>query len=166
MGRPEASHPSRSFEFLNAFELWGHIITYETEKPSGCPTARYYQVVRNQGKFNTKLPLERYPFDTQHLVMELEDTGLDTRDFVYVPDDDPVAISEGPDDPGLADRQADARDRRQQVRQSNFGDPACERPHLLPGGLRPAGDPAEGHLLGEAPAADAAGRAHRDRSRC
>jgi hypothetical protein len=36
--------PSRSFEFMNAFELWGHILTYETEEPEklprcSCPTA-------------------------------------------------------------------------------------------------------------------------------
>jgi hypothetical protein len=30
--------PSRSFEFMNAFELWGHILTYETEKP---PSSRF-----------------------------------------------------------------------------------------------------------------------------
>jgi hypothetical protein len=34
----------RSFELMNAFELWGHILTYETEEPEkvprcSCPTA-------------------------------------------------------------------------------------------------------------------------------
>ena len=29
--------PSRSFEFMNAFELWGHILTYETEEPETLP---------------------------------------------------------------------------------------------------------------------------------
>jgi hypothetical protein len=85
--------PSRSFEFLNAFELWGHILTYETPKPEVLPDGTHYQVLRNQGKFNTKLPLERYPFDTQHLRVLIEDSHADERELVYVPDDDPVALS-------------------------------------------------------------------------
>ena len=85
--------PSRSFEFLNAFELWGHILTYETGKPEVLPDGTYYQVLRNQGKFNTKLPLERYPFDTQHLRVLIEDSAADERELVYVPDDDPIALS-------------------------------------------------------------------------
>ena len=40
--------PSRSFEFLNAFELWGHILSYESEEPERLPDGSYYQVLRNQ----------------------------------------------------------------------------------------------------------------------
>ena len=81
-------------------------------------------MVRNQGKFNTKLPLERYPFDTQHLKMELEDTGLDSRDFVYVPDDDPVAISKDLTLPGwqIGEPTLDIVDNKYA---SNFGDPTA-----------------------------------------
>jgi hypothetical protein len=85
--------PSRSFEFMNAFELWGHILTYATDKPERLPDGTYYQVLRNQGKFNTKLPLERYPFDTQHLVVELEDGTENQSGLVFVPDDEPVDLS-------------------------------------------------------------------------
>jgi hypothetical protein len=41
---------------MNAFELWGHILTYETEEPEKLPDGTLYQVLRNQGKFNAKLP--------------------------------------------------------------------------------------------------------------
>jgi hypothetical protein len=34
--------PSRSFEFMNAFELWGHILTYETEEPEKLPDGSLY----------------------------------------------------------------------------------------------------------------------------
>ena len=85
--------PSRSFEFLNSYELWGHILTYETPKPERLPDGSYYQVLRNQGKFNTKLPLERYPFDSQDLRMEFEDSTYDSSQLVFVPDTDPVALS-------------------------------------------------------------------------
>ena len=43
------------------------------------PDGTLYQVIRNQGKFNTKLPLERYPFDTQHLTMTFEDSAEPLR---------------------------------------------------------------------------------------
>jgi hypothetical protein len=86
--------PSRSFEFLNAFELWGHILTYESDEPERLRDGSYYQVLRNQGKFNAKLPLGRYPFDTQHLVVSLEDSQADKSGIVYVPDNRPIAMSE------------------------------------------------------------------------
>jgi hypothetical protein len=69
-------NPAKTFEFLNAFELWGHILTVEYSKPVRLPDGSFYQVIRNQGKFNTKLPLEKYPFDTQNLG---GDRGLDQR---------------------------------------------------------------------------------------
>ena len=85
--------PSRSFEFMNAFELWGHILTYESGKPTRLADGSYYQVLRNQGKFNAKLPLGRYPFDTQHLVVAIESSESDDTELVFVPDTRPVALS-------------------------------------------------------------------------
>jgi hypothetical protein len=92
--------PSRSFEFMNAFELWGHILTYETNEPRRLSDGTFIQVVRNQGKFNSKLPLQRYPFDTQHLRIEIEHTSADDSRIVFVPDEDPIALSEGITIPG------------------------------------------------------------------
>ncbi len=92
--------PPRSFEFMNAFELWGHILTYETPEPEVLDDGTLYQVLRIQGKFNTKLPLEEYPFDTQHLKVEIEDSGSDATALVFEPDTDPIAISEGLTIPG------------------------------------------------------------------
>jgi hypothetical protein len=114
--------PSRSFEFLNAFELWGHILTYETPKPEVLPDGTYYQVVRNQGKFNTKLPLERYPFDTQHLRVLIEDSGADARELVFVPDNDPIALSADLTIPGwdIGDPSLTVVNNKYD---SNFGDP-------------------------------------------
>lgn len=86
--------PSRSFEFMNAFELWGHILTYESEEPETLPDGSQYQVLRNQGKFNAKLPLQRYPFDTQDLVVAIENTTADNSEVVFVPDRRPIALSD------------------------------------------------------------------------
>ena len=92
--------PSRSFEFLNAFELWGHTLTYDSTKPERLADGSYYQVLRNQGKFNTKLPLGRYPFDTQHLRIAIEDSQEDASGLVYVPDERPIAVSQDLSLPG------------------------------------------------------------------
>ncbi len=117
-------NPARSFEFLNAFELWGHIITFEEKEV--LPDGSYYQVIRNQGKFNTKLPLERYPFDTQELKIEIEDANQDSRDFVYVPDTEtePVEISKDLTIPGwhVGQPELEIVDNKYAT---NFGDPSA-----------------------------------------
>ncbi len=115
-------NPAKTFEFLNAFELWGHILTVEYSKPVELPDGSFYQVIRNQGKFNTKLPLEKYPFDTQHLRVEIEDSTRDSSQLIFVPDEDPIEISSSLTIPGweiddptleIVDNQYD----------TNFGDP-------------------------------------------
>jgi hypothetical protein len=117
--------PSRSFEFLNAFEFWGHILTYETPEPERLPDGSYYQVLRNQGKFNAKLPLERYPFDTQHLTMAFEDSTADEGQMVFVPDEDPISLSRDLAIPGweIGDPTLEVTSN---VYDSNFGDPRFE----------------------------------------
>jgi hypothetical protein len=95
-----AIDPSRSFEFLNPFELWGHIRQYAGVKPETLPDGTQYSSLHVQGKFNAKLPLERYPFDTQDLVVMIEDKSKSESELVYVPDDDPIAISEDITIPG------------------------------------------------------------------
>ena len=85
--------PSRTFEFLNPFELWGHIRSYAGVNPEVLPDGTLYSIVHVQGKFNAALPLERYPFDTQDLVVILEDKNKSESELVYAPDDDPISIS-------------------------------------------------------------------------
>jgi hypothetical protein len=57
------------------------------------PDGTLYSSVHVQGKFNAKLPLERYPFDTEDLVVTIEDKDKSESELVYVPDDDPISIS-------------------------------------------------------------------------
>ena len=117
--------PARSFEYLNAYEFWGHILTYETSKPERLPDGSYYQVIRNQGKFNTKLPLEKYPFDTQHLTMAFEDSTAAEDELVYVPDKDPISLSRDLSIPGwdIGEPTLEIVSNRYD---SNFGDPRYE----------------------------------------
>ena len=132
-------NPSRSFEFLNAYEFWGHILTRETDHPEVLPDGTLYQVIRNQGQFNTKLPLEKYPFDTQHLRMEFEDSHQDESGIQFVPDKRPDRDLAASRDPGLGRRRADADRGLEPVRLELRRSPP-RRHDLLAGDHRPAAD--------------------------
>lgn len=118
-------NPSRTFEFLNAYEFWGHILTRETDRPEQLPNGTLYQVIRNQGQFNTKLPLERYPFDTQHLRMVFEDSHEDETGIKYLPDRNPVAISRQLAIPGWEIGEPELKVISNRY-DSNFGDPRLD----------------------------------------
>ena len=57
------------------------------------PDGSLYSIIRYQGRFATKFPLEKYPFDTQFLKVMMEDTVSGADSQVYVPDGEhPVAL--------------------------------------------------------------------------
>ncbi len=114
--------PSRTFEFLNPFELWGHIRQYSGVKPEVLPGGTLYSSVHIQGKFNAALPLERYPFDTQDLVVTLEDKTKDETGLVYKPDTEPVAVSKDITIPGWDIGEASLEVVSNKY-PTNFGDP-------------------------------------------
>jgi hypothetical protein len=119
-------NPAKNFEFLNAFELWGHILTSEYSHPVELPDGSLYQVIRNQGKFNTKLPLEKYPFDTQHLRVAMEDSSADSTQLVFAPDGpEPVKVSKDLVIPGwdIGEPSLTIVDNKYDT---NFGDPRFE----------------------------------------
>jgi len=78
--------PSTTFEFVNASELWGHMVTPLLDEPEEMPDGSLYQVVRVQGRFSTKMPLQNYPFDRQTIGPILEDGRNDVTTMVYVND--------------------------------------------------------------------------------
>ena len=95
-------NPSESFEFMNAFELWGHSLTRNTESPVQLATGEYYQVVRVQGRFSHKFQLQNYPFDRQFLVIEFEDNEKQIADLKYVIDEvTPISINPSMSLPGF-----------------------------------------------------------------
>ena len=85
--------PSASLEFMNPFQLWGHVSTPLYEAPQDLPDGSKYMAIRYQGQFNSKLPLEKYPFDTQHLIIEFEDNSADAGKQAFVPDDNPATLN-------------------------------------------------------------------------
>ncbi len=86
-------NPQATLEFMNPFQLWGHINTPLYEAPQDLPDGTKYTAIRYQGQFNSKLPLEKYPFDQQKLVIEFEDNAAGVTALKYVPDKDPITVN-------------------------------------------------------------------------
>jgi hypothetical protein len=89
--------PSKSMEFMNRYDPDNHVRTALYDEPKQMPDGSLYTIIRNQGRFSTKFPLEHYPFDTQSLSVEMEDTISSIDKQVYVPDPKGGAVTINPD---------------------------------------------------------------------
>jgi hypothetical protein len=54
------------------------------------PDGSLYSIIRYQGQFSIKFQLEKYPFDTQALLVVMEDTVAAADAQVYLPDPEDV----------------------------------------------------------------------------
>ena len=86
-------NPQSTVEFMNPFQLWGHVATPLYEAPQDLPDGSKYTAVRYQGQFNSKLPLEKYPFDQQHLIIEFEDNSAGANTLRFVPDTEAATLN-------------------------------------------------------------------------
>jgi Neurotransmitter-gated ion-channel transmembrane region len=86
-------NPSASLEYMNPFQLWGHIPTPLYEAPQDLPDGSKYMAIRYQGQFNSKLPLEKYPFDTQNLIVQFEDSSAGASKQIFVPDTNAISLN-------------------------------------------------------------------------
>jgi hypothetical protein len=86
-------NPQATLEFMNPYQLWGHINTPLYEAPQDLPDGSKYTALRYQGQFNSKLPLEKYPFDNQNLVIEFEDNSSGSAGLKFVPDTNAITIN-------------------------------------------------------------------------
>ena len=86
-------NPAKTMEFMNRAAPDDHVREQLYEEPKVLPDGSFYAIVRNQGRFATKLKLENYPFDRQELVILFEDTENGAADQVYRADEKPVALS-------------------------------------------------------------------------
>lgn len=86
-------NPSATLEYMNPFQLWGHVATPLYEAPQDLPDGSKYMAIRYQGQFNSKLPLEKYPFDNQSLIIEFEDNSAGAGKQIFVPDKDAVTLN-------------------------------------------------------------------------
>jgi len=79
--------PSKSMEFMNRYASDSNIRDELYDKPKPMPDGSVYSIIRYQGQFSTKFQLEKYPFDTQELVVVMEDTVSAADAQIYVPDE-------------------------------------------------------------------------------
>jgi hypothetical protein len=80
--------PSKTMEFMNRYASDDNVREALYDAPKEMPDGSLYSIVRYQGRFATKFPLEDYPFDTQLLRVVMEDTVSGAEKQVYVPDAD------------------------------------------------------------------------------
>lgn len=118
-----AIDPSKSAEFMNTFAPSEHVHTMIYDKPQKMPDGSFYNVFRHQGRFSAKFPLQRYPFNQQELVVEVEDTVNPVDQMVFVADDKsaPITLSKKISLPGFVIGQASAATQAFPY-DTNFGD--------------------------------------------
>jgi hypothetical protein len=89
--------PSKTMEFMNRFASDDNRRDELYDKPKQMPDGSLYSIIRYQGRFASKFPLEQYPFDTQFLTVEMEDTVSNTGEQIYKPDSAAGGIGINPD---------------------------------------------------------------------
>lgn len=84
--RDPSLRPWETAEFMNAFDPSDHVRTPAYDEPQVMPDGSLHMVIRQQGKFSSKFPMHKFPFDRQMLVAAMEDSVSDVRDVVYIAD--------------------------------------------------------------------------------
>ena len=78
---------------MNTYAPNDHVRDMLYEKPKPMPDGSLYSAIRAQGRFATKFRLEKYPFDTQSLMVVFEDSVAGSHAQIYVPDTNAVTIN-------------------------------------------------------------------------
>lgn len=78
--------PTKNFELTNAVQSWDLLKTPLYETPDILEDGSKYQVFHVHGNFAHAFPLHQYPFDSQEIVVELEDSEYQTSELVYIDD--------------------------------------------------------------------------------
>jgi len=108
--RNPAIDPSTTIESMNS-NAWQNTTSSATggvsgkplyDKPRDMPDGSKYMILRYQGVFSRRMNLEKFPFDTQNLLLVFEDALADLRRLEFVPDRKPVVVSRSVTLPGYA----------------------------------------------------------------
>ncbi len=120
--RNKELNPAKTMEFMNRSAPDDHVRDNLYEEPKELPDGSFYSIVRNQGRFATKLRLENYPFDRQDLVILYEDAANGAGKQIYVADSKPVTMSGAIVLPGFRLQSAELAVANHHY-PTNFGDP-------------------------------------------
>ncbi len=85
--------PVAGFEFMNMFNPDDHVQKPLFDKPVPQPDGSLYQIIRHQGLFTNRFPLNTYPFDQQNLLITFEDSQQGSLALQYKPDAEGVKLS-------------------------------------------------------------------------
>ncbi len=85
--------PSKSVEFMNMIVPVDHTHVSIFDPPKVEPDGSHYAQFHHNGAFSSKFPLRNYPFDTQTLTIELEDTASGSTDLIFVPDTEGATLN-------------------------------------------------------------------------
>lgn len=92
--QPGLEDPSDGFEFMNMFDPEGHVEEKLYDEPLPQPDGSLYQIIRHQGLFTSKFPVARYPFDSQNVVISIEDATEGSAALQYVADADGLVLNQ------------------------------------------------------------------------
>ncbi len=84
---------SKTIEFMNLVSPDDHVNQSLYDPPKAQPDGSRYAVFHHNGAFSSKFPLRDYPFDSQKLTVELEDTQLGMSDLKFEIDREGVTIN-------------------------------------------------------------------------
>lgn len=82
-----------SFELMNKFDPEASVESILYDAPQAQPDGSYYQLIRYQGLFSVKFPLGKYPFDSQQIIVAVEDAEDGAVDLQWVADADGLTLN-------------------------------------------------------------------------
>lgn len=85
--------PVAGFELMNTFDPEAHVQTTLYDEPQAQPDGSLYQIIRHQGLFSSKFPVNKYPFDNQSLLVAIEDAEEGAESLQYVADRDGLVLN-------------------------------------------------------------------------
>lgn len=78
--------PAANIDIINSFDSWGTVVRPLSVERKVLSDGSNYRVSHFQGRYNTVLPLQKYPFSVERLNVILEDAEDSASTLVYVPD--------------------------------------------------------------------------------
>jgi hypothetical protein len=84
---------SKTIEFMNMVAPGNHVNQSLYDPPKAQPDGSRYAVFHHNGAFSSKFPLRDYPFDTQILTVELEDSQLGADELKFEIDKEGISIN-------------------------------------------------------------------------
>ena len=79
-------NPAENVDIINSFDSWGTVVRPLAVDQKTLSDGSQYRVSHFQGRYNTVLPLQKYPFSVEDLRVVLEDAEDSASKLVYVPD--------------------------------------------------------------------------------